>query len=63
MWLSGLDQNVQQVAVTREHPLKKILSEDIILVGFHFPSGGIGRVVKSAIGYILIPSLHIVFKI
>ena len=54
-WLSGLIQNAPQATVTRKNLLETLSSEDMFLVGFHLPSGGIGRAAKSELGYLFLP--------
>ena len=46
-WLSGLDQHPEEAALTRKKLLNRISNEDIFIVGFHLPNGGIGRVVQT----------------
>ena len=46
-WLSGLDQDPEMAALTRQNLLNRSSSEDMLLIGFHLPGGGIGRVVQS----------------
>ena len=46
-WLSGLDQDPEMAALTRQNLLNRSSSEDMLLIGFHLPKGGIGRVVQS----------------
>ena len=50
-WLNGLDQNPEEAAQTRQKLLNRSSSEDILLIGFHLPEGGIGRVVQSGKEY------------
>lgn len=50
-WLSGLDQDPEMAALTRQKLLNRSSSEDILLIGFHLPEGGIGRVVQSGKEY------------
>ena len=46
-WLNGLDQNPEEAAQTRQKLLNRISNEDMVIIGFHVPEGGIGRVVQS----------------
>ena len=46
-WLSGLDQHPEEAALTRKKLLNRMSNEDITVVGFHLPNGGIGRVVQT----------------
>ena len=50
-WLSGLDQDPEMAAVTRQKLLTRSSNEDMLLIGFHLPQGGIGRVVQSGNEY------------
>ena len=50
-WLNGLDQNPEEAAQTRQKLLNRISNEDMVIIGFHFPEGGIGRVVQSGKEY------------
>lgn len=50
-WESGSDQNMLQAAKTRVMLLDLLTSQDMTLVGFHLPNGGIGRVEKLSDGY------------
>nr|WP_309501991.1 MBL fold metallo-hydrolase [uncultured Roseovarius sp.] len=43
-WPSGADQDTAQGAQTRARLLDKLAQEQIALIGFHLPGGGIGRV-------------------
>ena len=50
-WLSGLDQNPEEAAQTRQKLLNRISNEDMLIIGFHLPKGGIGRVAQSGTEY------------
>ena len=51
-WVSaGLDQDPNLAADTRKKLLEKIVSEQLKVVGFHLPNGGIGHVEKIGSGY------------
>ena len=50
-WLSGLDQDPEMAALTRQNLLNRSSSEDMLLIGFHLPKSGIGRVVQSGKEY------------
>ena len=50
-WLSGLDQDPEMAALTRQNLLNRSSSEDMLLIGFHLPKGRIGRVVQSGKEY------------
>ena len=42
-WLSGADQDAELAVKTREMLLDRLVNEQMALVGFHLPGGGIGR--------------------
>lgn len=48
---SPSDQDPQQAAKTRVTLLDQITAEDLALVGFHLPDGGVGHVERAADGY------------
>ena len=51
-WTSaGLDQDPNLAADTRKKLLEKIVLEQLKVVGFHLPNGGIGHVEKIGAGY------------
>ncbi len=51
-WTSaGLDQDPNLAADTRKNLLEKIVLEQLKVVGFHLPNGGIGHVEKIGEGY------------
>ncbi|WP_300069240.1 MBL fold metallo-hydrolase [uncultured Ruegeria sp.] len=50
-WLSGSDQNAELAATTRQMLFDRLKHEDLSLVGFHLPNGGIGRAVADGDGY------------
>ena len=50
-WLNGLDQNPEEAAQTRQKLLNRISNEDMLIIGFHLPKGGIGRVAQSGTEY------------
>jgi glyoxylase-like metal-dependent hydrolase (beta-lactamase superfamily II) len=45
-WPSGSDQDPELAADTRVALLERLAAEDMALVGFHLPDGGIGRVAR-----------------
>ncbi|TRD15147.1 MBL fold metallo-hydrolase [Palleronia caenipelagi] len=49
--LSGSDQNKELAAETRKALLDRITSEDLTIVGFHLPGGGMGRAETRGDGY------------
>ena len=51
-WISaGLDQDPNLAAETRKKLLEKIVFEQLKIIGFHLPNGGIGHVEKIGEGY------------
>ena len=51
-WISsGLDQDPTLAADTRKKLLEKIVSDQLKVVGFHLPNGGIGNVERKGTGY------------
>ena len=51
MWESGSDQDMAQAAATRTKLFDRLTNEDLHLIGFHLPEGGIGRAETTADGY------------
>ncbi|MEO1549965.1 MAG: MBL fold metallo-hydrolase [Pseudomonadota bacterium] len=54
-WLSGGDQDQALAAQTRAKLMDRLTAEDLMLVGFHLPQGGIGRVRREGQGYRFVP--------
>lgn len=50
-WASGSDQDAELGAKSRMMLLDKLASEQIPLLGFHLPGGGLGRVVRKDSAY------------
>jgi len=50
-WLSGSDQDPETAAATRSALFDRILADDLQVVGFHLPGGGMGRVETDGAGY------------
>lgn len=50
-WLSGSDQDQEQAADTRSLLFDRLTHEDMALVGFHLPHGGMGRVERDGDAY------------
>lgn len=50
-WRNGADQNPDQAINTRQELFDRILNDDLTIVGFHLPNGGIGKVDRFADGY------------
>lgn len=51
-WPSGSDQNPDQGIATRRALFDRITADDLAVLGFHFPGSGMGRVTKSAQGFV-----------
>lgn len=54
-WHSGSDQDPELGASTRVKLLDKLVADDIALLAFHLPEGGLGRIEKKADGYRFVP--------
>ncbi|WP_147103984.1 MBL fold metallo-hydrolase [Tateyamaria sp. syn59] len=54
-WISGSDQDGAQAAATRAMLFDRIISEQMQIVGFHLPQGGMGRVDRTSEGYVFVP--------
>lgn len=54
-WHSGSDQDQDLAATTRTGLLDQIATENMRLIGYHLPEGGIGRAERSGDGYTFIP--------
>ncbi|ULB11420.1 MBL fold metallo-hydrolase [Cereibacter azotoformans] len=54
-WPSPSDQDAELAAETRVGLLDQLSADGLILVGFHLPEGGIGRVERAAKGYRYLP--------
>ena len=54
-WISGSDQDGDMAAASRKVLFDRITSEQMQIVGFHLPQGGMGRVDKDAEGYVFVP--------
>lgn len=50
-WPVGSDQDPQTAAATRLHLLDQLAAEQMRLIGYHLPGGGIGRAERSGSGY------------
>ncbi|WP_083194253.1 MBL fold metallo-hydrolase [Leisingera sp. JC1] len=50
-WHSGTDQDPKSAAATRNSLLDQISHEQMKIIGFHLPNGGIGRVEKTGSAY------------
>ncbi len=50
-WPSGSDQDPDLGATTRLALLDRLVADDIALLGFHLPNGGLGRVERANDGY------------
>jgi len=54
-WISGSDQDGEMAAETRKMLFDRITSEQMAVIGFHLPDGGIGRVDTASEGYVFVP--------
>ncbi|MEP3049550.1 MAG: MBL fold metallo-hydrolase [Roseibium sp.] len=54
-WASGADQDKETAARTRVQLLDKLAHEQMALIGFHLPDGGIGRVERKDSSYRFVP--------
>jgi len=54
-WPSGADQDKTKGAATRKMLLDKLATEQIALLGFHLPNGGLGRVERAGDAYRFVP--------
>ena len=50
-WHSGADQDPDTAVVSRTRLLDRLATEQMTLVGFHLPGGGIGRTERTGDGY------------
>lgn len=50
-WKSGADQDMEQGARTRQSLLNRLAQEQMLMIGFHLPGGGIGRVEQTSDGF------------
>ncbi|KAJ56698.1 metallo-beta-lactamase [Actibacterium mucosum KCTC 23349] len=50
-WESGADQDPALAVTTRNMLFDRLMAEQMTLIGFHLPNGGIGRVGQDANGY------------
>jgi glyoxylase-like metal-dependent hydrolase (beta-lactamase superfamily II) len=50
-WISGADQNGHLGVQTRMRLLDRLVADDIALLGFHLPHGGLGRVERDGEAY------------
>lgn len=55
-WLIGSDQDPQTAAATRLGLLDQIAGEQMRLIGYHLPGGGIGRAERNGSGYRFVPT-------
>lgn len=55
-WASGSDQDKDQAAATRLRLLDRLASEQIALIGYHLPGGGIGRAERADGAYRFVES-------
>ena len=53
-WESGSDQDAAQATATRKMLFDRLTAEQLPVVGFHLPNGGMGRVDVDGDGYRLV---------
>ncbi len=53
-WESGSDQDAATAVTTRKMLFDRLINDDLALVGFHLPNGGMGRVEADGDGYRLV---------
>lgn len=56
MWQVGSDQDQETGAQTRKALFDRITADQMAIVGFHLPNGGIGRADTSGDGYVFVQS-------
>lgn len=49
-WHSGSDQDAETAAATRVRLLDRVTADDLLILGFHLPEGGIGRAERQGDG-------------
>lgn len=54
-WHSGSDQDPETAAATRLRLLDRITADDMALIGFHLPEGGLGRAERQGESYRFVP--------
>ena len=54
-WQAGADQDGATAVASRRMLFDRLTTEDLALVGFHLPKGGIGRAEVSGDGYRFVP--------
>ena len=54
-WPSGSDQDMENAITSRKMLLDRLASEQMPMVGFHLPGGGMGRVETAEAGYRFLP--------
>lgn len=53
-WHSGSDQDADTAAATRLRLFDKLTADQMRLIGFHLPNGGLGRAEKSGDGFVFV---------
>ncbi|MCV2863606.1 MBL fold metallo-hydrolase [Albidovulum sediminicola] len=56
-WASGSDQDKDLAASTRVALLDRMAADEVVLIGYHLPDGGIGRAERAGAGYRFIPEV------
>jgi glyoxylase-like metal-dependent hydrolase (beta-lactamase superfamily II) len=56
-WASGSDQDPEMGAATRLQLFEQIMAEDMAVIGFHLPEGGMGRVDRAGDSFRFVPEV------
>ncbi|GGA87757.1 hydrolase [Brucella endophytica] len=56
-WLPGVDTDQEAAIETRKKLFDRIATDRLVILGFHFPFPGLGRLMKTAWGYRWMPEL------
>ncbi|MEO9824891.1 MAG: MBL fold metallo-hydrolase [Paracoccaceae bacterium] len=54
-WHSGADQDAEMGVATRKMLFDRIVADDLHVIGFHLPDGGLGRVEAAETGFQFVP--------
>ena len=54
-WISGSDQDGAMAAATRARLFDRIIAEQMQVIGFHLPDGGMGHVDRGPDGFVFVP--------
>jgi glyoxylase-like metal-dependent hydrolase (beta-lactamase superfamily II) len=56
-WIFGLDLDGPQAVTTRKRLLDMAATEEMVVVGYHFPFPGVGHIVREGAAYRFVPAL------